>query len=179
MEHWKIIDGFPHYEVSDMGNVRSYYNRYKHNTGKIVIDKTPKMMSNGNCKGYQMLVLKDKDGVRRNCYVHRLVASAFIPNPYNKPDVNHIDGNPSNNKVTNLEWVTESENLKHALYVTKTATVPSHCKKVRCIETGQIFDSTTDARDWAKLSKKNRSIEKCCRKEKYHYTAGGYHWEYL
>ena len=56
-----------------------------------------------------------KDGVRHNHSIHRLVAETFIPNPYNKPEVNHIDGNKSNNSIDNLEWVTPSENKLHAL----------------------------------------------------------------
>lgn len=82
--------------------------------------------SNGQILGkYGFLYLKqDQDGYRtvRLCSngkftyprVHRLVASAFIPNPDNKLEVNHIDGDKSNNNVNNLEWCTKSENMRHA-----------------------------------------------------------------
>lgn len=62
--------------------------------------------------GYERVTLRD-DGKRSSRYVHRLVAEAFIPNPLNKPCINHKDGNKSNNSVDNLEWVTYSENMKH------------------------------------------------------------------
>ena len=65
-------------------------------------------------KGYQSLKLI-KDGARRGFLVHRLVASIFCPNPLNKPDVNHIDGNKANNLASNLEWCTKSENMVHAV----------------------------------------------------------------
>ena len=55
-----------------------------------------------------------KDGITQWHHVHRLVASAFLLNPFNKPQVNHKDGNTSNNVVSNLEWVTASENVQHA-----------------------------------------------------------------
>lgn len=55
------------------------------------------------------------DGSKKRCYAHRLVAQAFIPNPQNKKEVNHIDGNKSNNYIDNLEWVTSSENKQHAI----------------------------------------------------------------
>lgn len=60
--------------------------------------------------------------VQKTRFVHRLVASAFIPNPLNKPEVNHIDGNPENNCVENLEWVTKDENMAHAA---KTGLMPA------------------------------------------------------
>lgn len=64
-------------------------------------------------KGYPKIALS-KDGRSRTYPIHRLVASTFIPNPENKPQVNHKDGNKKNNAVSNLEWATESENLLHS-----------------------------------------------------------------
>ncbi len=64
-------------------------------------------------KGYLRVTLY-KDGSRKNFLIHRLIATHFIPNPENKPQVNHIDGNKINNNIDNLEWVTPSENTQHA-----------------------------------------------------------------
>ena len=61
-----------------------------------------------------LIVVVSENGKQKQYYVHRLVASAFIPNPENKPQVNHIDGNPSNNNISNLEWVTGKENVLHS-----------------------------------------------------------------
>ncbi len=67
-----------------------------------------------NKEGYQYINYLDADGMRHNLAVHRAVAEAFIPNPHDKPQVNHRDSNPSNNHVTNLEWSTARENTEHS-----------------------------------------------------------------
>lgn len=67
-----------------------------------------------NCQGYRYVTLKNNK-VRKNLRVHRAVLLAFKENPYNKPYINHIDGNKFNNRLDNLEWSTQSENMKHAV----------------------------------------------------------------
>ena len=68
-----------------------------------------------NENGYMKVNLYDLSGECKKKYVHRLVAEAFLPNPDNKPNVNHIDCNVKNNSVSNLEWCTQSENIRHAV----------------------------------------------------------------
>lgn len=99
MLQWKDIEGYEGlYKVSNDGRVWS-----------IKSNKEMKIQDN---KGYSIVCLR-KDGKKKNCRVHRLVAQAFIPNPEDKPQVNHIDEDRSNNHVTNLEWATASENINH------------------------------------------------------------------
>jgi hypothetical protein len=112
MENWKDIKDYEGiYQVSDLGNVKSL-DRYincngtqKHLKGKL---KKPSSAS-GYC-----LVHLHKNGIISHQLVHRLVAKAFIPNPEDKLEVNHIDHNRKNNKLSNLEWVTKEENMQAA-----------------------------------------------------------------
>ena len=101
-EIWKDINGYDgFYRISNLGRVKSArYNRYL----KLFFNK----------KGYARINL-NKKGKLKTYRVHRLVAQAFIPNPNNKPQVNHKDGNKRNNCVDNLEWVTNEENYEHAI----------------------------------------------------------------
>lgn len=108
-EIWKDIKGFEgYYQISNLGNVKSLgiynKNQYKYEHLKN------KRISN---KGYYYVAVSYKSKFKI-LTIHRLVAQAFIPNPFNKPCVNHIDGNKLNNSLDNLEWVTYSENTKHA-----------------------------------------------------------------
>ena len=114
-EEWKAVVGYEGlYEVSSHGNVRSLTRvvRRPGPTGDLTINGRD-MELFVTPKGYHRLQL-NKDGKKRNHLVHRLVAEAFIPNPEGKPDVNHKDSCKDNNRVSNLEWVTCSENLTHA-----------------------------------------------------------------
>lgn len=95
-----------------------------------------KLTPNRHPQGYLRLGLRT-NGIRKFHNIHRLVAQTFLPNPENKPFVNHIDGNKSNNRVENLEWCNQSENMEHA-YRTGLKH-PSHPKSViQCTLDGEI-----------------------------------------
>lgn len=102
-EIWEQIKGFEDYEISNLGNVRSY-----NKTPDIHIHKS--MRVNHTKEGYEIITLTKT----RKYLVHRLVAETFLENPENKKEVNHKDLNKQNNEVDNLEWVSHSENMKHA-----------------------------------------------------------------
>lgn len=106
MESWKNIDGYDGlYKISNLGRVKSSPNKSNHN-GEMILKQSDVM-------GYRCVCLY-KNSVAKMFKVHRLVATAFLENTENKPQVNHIDGNKLNNNANNLEWVTASENTKHA-----------------------------------------------------------------
>lgn len=103
MEIFKDIQKFENkYQISNTGKVRNK------NTGLFLQPKY-------NKKGYQYVNLSINKYKSVKWYIHRLVGFHFISNPYNKPQINHIDGNKSNNNVDNLEWVTNEENQRHAV----------------------------------------------------------------
>ena len=107
MEMWKAIEGTEgRYEVSNTGKIRS--RNYK-NTGKTV-----ELRPGPDPKGYMKTMIL-VDGKYKTVKMHRLVAQAFIPNPENKPQVNHKDGTKENNAADNLEWITNRDNAHHAL----------------------------------------------------------------
>ncbi len=102
MERWAKIKGYPSYEVSTDGSVRRILK-----DGKV---KYLKACDNGN--GYLRLNLY-KDGTGKKCFLHRLVAEAFLTNRKRLPEVHHRDHDKSNNTLSNLQWVTSRENNRH------------------------------------------------------------------
>lgn len=164
---WKILDKYKGYEISNIGEVRNI------NTGVIL---KPSI----SIKGYNTVVLKGK-----RVLVHRLVATAFIANPQNKSQVNHINGQKRDNRVENLEWVTCSENIIHSYKIGKqrmgwdreliNRNARSHYKKVKAIEIDRVFDSITKASQEHNICLS--SISNCLHKRIQ--TAGGYHWEFI
>ncbi len=115
METWIAVIGFEDfYEVSDMGNVRSSDRTIKNNFGTFT-QPGRTLKGNINKAGYVKQTLTDSNKKQHTVLVHRLVAQAFLSNPENKKNVNHKDGDKSNNKLSNLEWATNSENVKHAI----------------------------------------------------------------
>lgn len=110
IESWECIKGYDVYQISSLGRVKSFKNPLN-----------PKIISCRHKKDGYMDVGLYGGLCKKRFRIHRLVAEAFIPNPENKKEVNHKDGNRKNNSVDNLEWATTSENVKHSYQVLKRA----------------------------------------------------------
>ena len=110
------IPGFPNYTINKYGIVRRPFQRRKNKRGRMVTHK--EMLISGRIdkrSGYPVIKLTDNNGNQTTQYLHRLLALAFIANPEGKPFVNQRNGNKKDHNLDNLEWVTASENSKHAL----------------------------------------------------------------
>ena len=103
MENWRFIEANSDYMVSDHGRILSFKGK-----SKLIIS------SSITAKGYEYVAIRQK-GIYVGYSVHRLVATAFIPNPKRLPQVNHLDGNKLNNHVANLEWCDAYDNVMHAI----------------------------------------------------------------
>lgn len=163
-KEWVDVNGFDDYEVSIYGEV------YSKITNKIL---SPAIDENG----YYRVALS-KNGKSYTKKLHRLVAEAFIPNPNNKPTVNHKDTYKRNNRVVNLEWNTISENVKHAydnglIKVPETGRAPK--KPVKIVETGEIFDSISDCANYLGVDPSHNHISDCMNGRRKTYK--GYHYE--
>ena len=151
-EIWKDIPGYEGlYQASSLGRIRSldhvveYVKHYDY--GDVVAKHffPGKILSQNKTSGYLGCIFSI-NGKIEYPLVHRLVASAFIPNPDNKPEVDHVDGDTTNNCVENLRWVTSRENAANSMSRGEhTCQNPYKRKAIRDVDTGEIFESMLDA----------------------------------
>ena len=182
-EIWKDIKGYEgYYQVSNFGQVRSV-DREIVNEGNRGKSKTShykgRILSAGERnKGYLMVVLT-KNSKMKSFAVHRLVAQAFIPNPNNYPQVNHIDENKTNNRVDNLEWCTCKYNVNYGSWKEKQSKAHKglYSKKVVQIDKQGNYITTFNSITEAERITGIRHISTvACGKRKY---AGGFIWKFL
>jgi hypothetical protein len=172
---WKDIQGYEgYYQVSNTGLVKSLSRQVKRKDGFVCNLNEMLLAPRYNAKGYIRAALRI-NGKSTDYQVHRLVALHFVDNPYNKPQVNHIDGNKQNNNDWNLEWSTNAENVQHA-YNNNMISRPNKRKVVQSLgTTHRVYDSIAEASTITGLD--SSSISKTCRGV--NNTCGGYLWKYV
>lgn len=176
-ESWIQVRGYPLYSISNLGRLKN--------------NKTQKILKGGlDSYGYKQTILCN-NGKRKNFTIHKLVATAFIPNTENKPQVNHINGIKTDNRAVNLEWVTNQENQDHFWRVINSEVNKANrsrahkgkgllsenpnAKKVIRLEDGKIYPTIKEAAlDVG--TKYNKISDACAGRRK---TVKGYHWQYF
>lgn len=175
-EVWKPVKGYEGvYEVSSLGNVASLNYRC---TGRR------QLLRQGIATvGYPVVLLSFGEKAKM-AYVHRLVADTFIPNPDEKPQVNHLDGNKRNNAVSNLEWCSGQENMKHAARTGlvdmgkawKVSVRKSSKAVLQVDSSGKVIASFPSLSAAGRaVSAGHSTILSCAKGERE--TAGGYRWK--
>ena len=173
IEIWKPVVGYEGlYECSNLGRVRSL--NYNH-TNK------PKLLKQDLCKNNNLRVTL-YNRTKKRFLVHRVVAEAFIPNPYNKPEIDHINTIRTDNRVENLRWVTHTENMNNPITHTKSINSKLHYTYnmkavIQTSKDGTFIQEYKCAREAERATNiDHRSINKCCKG--IYKTAGGYIWKY-
>ncbi len=154
----KNIEGFNNYHITLCGKLISLKNNY--NQDRVLI-----MKQSNKKNSYSKYVLRENK-IAKTFLKHRLVALCYLPNKENKPHVNHKDGDKTNNCISNLEWVTRSENMQHALK--NKLLIPNSkgghykAKNVLDLETGIFYDSQVEYIEAKGLKKwKLKNMNKC------------------
>lgn len=158
-----------------MKDIKGYEGRYAITAdGNVWSYRSQKFLKNNVLpSGYVRVNLYDENQKPKIHYIHRLVAEAFISNPDNLPEVNHISEDKTDNRVENLEWCTREYNLNYGTRSERAA--KSNGKAVYCIELGQAFGSLKSAAEAIGVSY-TTNICACCKGKKP--SAHGYHWRY-
>lgn len=172
------IQGFPGYYITDSGYIYSrIVDKYHNAQGRI------KKLNPFKSRNNYLIVRLCKEGKTYSKLVHRLVAEAFVANPFNKPEVNHIDGDTLNNCVKNLEFCTKSENELHKYRILGKCHYLGkdnwNSKKILQIKDGNIINKFDCIRDAERVTGiKSTNISACCKNKKGYKSAGGYMWKY-
>ena len=180
-EIWKDIDGYVgFYQVSNLGRIKRIEHTDK--MGHTYKERIVKCSNQGN--GYLRVHLS-KNGISEWYRVHRLVATAFLPKKDGLDIVNHLDNNPLNNCVDNLELTDYKGNMQHATKQGRMHYNPENLKKAQMSRKRPViasngaevlrFESATDAE---KMGFNHRHISNCCNKRYGHKTHKGYEWRY-
>lgn len=186
-EIWKPITGYDGYYVSNYGRVKTTDRVCKRKNGVSCKLKGKILKGGDNGLGYKKVVLV-KDGIKTLQYVHRIVASEFIPRPDGKDYVNHKDCNPGNNNVDNLEWVTFQENLDYAKALGRCDVTEERRKhlfegqrsRFRAVVGTNMLTGDTVYCEWLNGVREYGfnppDVHRCCNGKRTH--AGGYVWRY-
>ena len=168
-EYWKDIKGYEgYYQISNLGRVKSLIGW----SGNKYIKREKILALYKNQAGYYTVKLQIKNK-RKGFRIHRLIAEAFIPNPNNKPEVNHINAIRDDNRIENLEWVTHAENMQHA-WKLGTKNNDTIKRKIKCVETGEKFESVSQCAKQLDLNRGNISASLSNDKK-----VGGLTFEYI
>lgn len=171
-EVWRPVVGYEScYVVSNKGRVKGLRRIRKSKGDSTSVSREKMKESWENADGYLLVSLYN--GPKQNVTaVHRIVATAFLPNPENKEQVNHIDGNKKNNCVENLEWITNQENMDHSIRTGIRA--PERRYPIRCIDTGEKFTSMNPV-----VSRYKSSYNMLHRSIRNHTEFFGHYYEYI